>query len=144
MPMSGFHSEWITIGQHRILLECRASFPNEWMRFLAQVAVATCNANSEGRARVTQIYFDDRSSTWTIDVASDNETDRQLESILITVLHTMFSHGNCLPRVKIVPAGDKVSDHYDRTEWLSVAAGVAVDRWEQHDPECQAKVRLPR
>lgn len=143
MPNTGFHSDWITVGDHRILLHCRASFPDENMRFMAQVAAITCNANSEGLARVVEIFYDDKSCIWTVNVASTNPDDKQLEDTLMTVFHTMYSHGNVQPQVQIVEEGNTDSDHYNRMEHLSIGAGVAVDRWRHRDDEYQKTVQPP-
>jgi len=144
MPNTGFHSEWVTEGDHRILLECRASFPDETMKLIAKVAAVTCDSNSEGRARVVRVFYDDKACIWTVDVASTDPKDKQLEDALISVLHTMFAHGNCQPQVEIVEEGRTDSDHYHRTEHLSVAAGVAVDRWRHDDGDYMGKVEPPR
>ncbi len=143
MPTTGFHSEWITVGDHRILLQCRASFPDDNMRFMAQVAVTTCDANSQGRARVVEIFYDDKACIWTINVASTNTEDKQLEDALMTVFHTMYCHGNVQPQVQIVEEGNTDSDHYNRTEHLSIGVDVAVNRWRHEDDEYQRNVRPP-
>ncbi len=143
MPSTGFHSEWLTVGHHRVLLHSRASFPDENMRFMANVAAITCDANSEGRARVVEIFYDDKACIWTVSVASTDAADKQLEDTLLTVFHTMYGDGNIEPQVQIVEEGNTDSDHYDRTEHLSVSAGVAVDRWRHGDVEYQGTVRPP-
>ncbi len=143
MPSTGFHSEWLTVGRHRVLLHCRAGFPDANMRFMAKVAAITCDANSERRARVVEIFYDDKACSWTVSVASTDAADKQLEDILLTVFHTMYAHGNIEPQVQIVEQGNTDSDHYNLTEHLSVRAGVAVDRWRHRDAEYQATVRPP-
>jgi len=35
MLEKAFYSEWTTIRDHRVFLECRDSFPDEEMKFLA-------------------------------------------------------------------------------------------------------------
>ena len=143
MPSTGFHSEWITVGHHRILLQCRASFPDDNMRFIAQVAATTCDANSEGRARVVEIHYDDKACIWMINVASTDIDDKQLEDALMTVFHTMYCHGNVQSQVQIVEEGNTDSDHYNRTEHLSIGADVAVNRWRHQDDEYQKTVQPP-
>ena len=143
MPSEGFHSEWLTVGHHRILLHCRASFPDENMRFMANVAAITCDANSEGRARVVDIFYDDKACIWTVNVASTDAADTQLEDTLRTVFHTMYGDGSIQPQVQIIQEGNTDSDHYHRTEHLSVGAGVAVDRWRHRDAEYQKTVEPP-
>ncbi len=144
MPITGFHSEWITIKKHRICLEGRASYPDDLMKFIAQVAVEVCDNNSEGDARVVRIYYDDKACIWIIFVASVDQRDKELEDRLRTVLHTIFNHGNCQPEIVIVKPGDTSSDHYNHTEHLSTAAEVAVDRWRHSDEKYQEKVSVPR
>ena len=144
MTTRGFHSEWVTIKDHRVLLECRASYPDETMRLIARVAVETCDNNSEGRARVVQVYYDDKACIWTVTVATPEPKDKKLEDDLMTVLHTMFAHGNCQPTVEIVKPGQTSSDHYHHTEHLSVEAGVAVDRFRHEDEKYMETVDVPR
>lgn len=143
MPTTGFHSEWLTVGHHRILLHCRASFPDENMRFMANVAALTCDANSDGRARVVEIFYDNKACIWTVNVASTDSADKQLEDALLTVFHTMYGHGNIQPQVQIVEEGNTDSDHYDRTEHLSISAGVAASRWRYGDADYQKTVAPP-
>ena len=114
------------------------------MRFTARVAVETCDNNSEGRARVVKVYYDDKSCIWTITVATPEPKDRKLEVDLTTVLHTMFGHGNCHPTVEVVAPGQTSSDSYDHTEHLSVEAGVAVDRFRYKDEKYLETVEDPR
>jgi len=113
------------------------------MRFMANVAAITCDANSERRARVVEIFYDDKACIWTVSVASTDAADKQLEDTLLTVFHTMYGHGNIQPQVQIVDEGNTESDHYDPTEHLSVSSGVAVDRWRHRDAEYQGTVRPP-
>jgi len=133
MPTHGFHSEWATIKDHRVHLECRASFPDEKMRLIARVAVETCDNNSEGLARVVKVFYDDKACTWAINVVTTDPKDNKLENQLMTVLHTMFGDGNCHTEVEIVASGNTSSDHYCHTEHLSIKSGVAVDRFRHND-----------
>lgn len=144
MPTTGFHSEWITIGEHRVLLECRASFPNENMRFIADVAVVACNNNTMGRARVVRIFYDDKACIWTVAVASTSPEDESLEETLRTIFHNIYDDGNVQPQVTIVEEGATDSDHYNQTEHLSVIADIAADRWRHSDAEYQKSVSNPR
>lgn len=145
-PTTGFHSEWITVGstnRHRILLECRASFPAEDERFIASVAVELVDRNSSGEARVLSVYYDDKSCMHNVVIASTNEDDRQLENALRDVLQTIFGNGNPQVDFVLVAPGDTGSDHYDHMEHLSVAADVAVDRWKHRSGEYMATVSPP-
>ena len=142
MSTTGFHSEWITIEEHRILLDCRASFPDENMRFLARVAVEACRASKE--ARVVHINYDDKSCFWTIRLASTREKDKEIAERLQSALHTLRQDGNCQVQMNIVAKGNESSDHYNHTEHLSVASEVAVDRWKHQDPEYTKTIQPPR
>ena len=144
MPTTGFHSDWITLGKHRILLECRASFPDEKMRFIANVVAVTCDNNSQShRARVVHINYDDKACIYTITIASTDAKDSKLEKVVADALATIFHNGNCQAQVVIVKKGDEDSDHYDHMEHLSVGAGIAVDRWKHDDKKYQSKVSPP-
>jgi len=143
MPIRGFHSEWVTIKDHRVLLECRASYPDATIRFIARVAIETCDNNSLGRARVVKVDYDDKSCCWNITVATTEHKDKKLENLLMTVLHTMFANGNCQSTVVVVKEGDTYSDHFQHTEHLSVEAGVAVDRFRHSDSEYMETVTDP-
>jgi len=59
MPIDGFRSEWITIGKHRVLLEARASFPDEDHRFIAAVVAKFLDYNST-HARLVKIFLTTR------------------------------------------------------------------------------------
>ena len=126
MSEAGFHYEWVTIGNHRILLSCRTGFPNDRMRFIAHVAAETCDNNSSD-ARVVRVFFDDKSDTWTINVATTDPNDVELEDTITTVLQTMYGNGNCIPQVDVVKPGHQSSDSYNHTEHLSIEFGVAEE-----------------
>ncbi|MDY0169238.1 MAG: hypothetical protein RBS80_22030 [Thermoguttaceae bacterium] len=144
MTTRGFHSEWVTIGHHRVLLECRASYPDDEMRFIARVAVATIDHNSQHGARLVHVYYDDKSCFYTVKIASDNAEDDRLADIVMRVLHTMRNDGNCQPEVEIVAPGDRQSDHYEHMEHLSIQSQVAVDRSRHRDTEYMQQVESPR
>lgn len=144
MPITGFHSEWLTIGDNRILLECRAGFPGHTERFIASVAAEFLNHNGSKHARVVSVFYDDKACSHFVTVASTAKSDEQLGEPLTHVLHSIFGNGNCQVAASIVPAGDEQSDHYDHMEHLSVSAGVAADRWKHADAQYQADVWSPR
>jgi len=144
MATTGFHSEWVTISGHRILLECRCGFPDEDLRFIAQVAVETVRHNSRHGARVVYIHKDEKNGFINIKIASDNSEDEELAGVVMSVLHAMRFNGDCQSEVVIVEPGDKSSDHYNHDEHLSVGAGVAVNRWKHNDAEYQKDVHPPR
>lgn len=146
MPTTGFHSEWITIRStylHRILLECRASFPADDERFIARIAAELLDRNSSGEARVLSVHYDDKSCTHNVVIASTDESDRTLAEALCNVLQAIFGNGN--PQVEFihVAPGDSSSDHYNHMEHLSVGADVAVNRWKYRDNEYMKTVSSP-
>lgn len=144
MPTTGFHSEWVTIDRHRILLECRASFPEQKMRLIASVAAATCDSHAESKlARVVQVFYDDHSSMYHVKIASTDPEDRKIGDEVRDALQTIFNNGNCVADVVIVKPGNASSDSYDHMAHLSVGADVAVDRWRYKDEDYQKKVRPP-
>lgn len=124
MQDNNFHSEWITINKHRILLQCRKSFPDEEMKLIARIAVETCDHNSGKDARVVKIYFDDKVSMTTITIASTNPDDKNIEEHLRKVFEMIFNSGNFNTLVEIVKQGNSFSDNYDHMQYLSSMAGV--------------------
>ena len=115
-----FRSEWITIKQHRILLSCRISYPDDMMRFIAQIAVETCDNNSEDKdARVVKIYLDDKADYWDISIGSTKEADKQIEGRLSRIFGDMYDFGNIGTQVHIIDEGNRNSDRYNHTEYLS-------------------------
>jgi len=148
MPISGFHSEWITIKDHRIYLSCRASFPDEIMFFMAKVIVEACDNNSDNAARVTRIDFDDKAGVYAINIASTNSHDSVIKDRLEPVLETIFKNdensiSTFLVHVDIFEPGNTNSDHYDHMEYLSIKSDVASDRWRHKDSEYQKSVSKP-
>jgi len=143
MPTRGFHSEWVTIKDHRILLECRASYPDDTMRFIARVAVETCDRHTGNSARVVKVHYGDKACVWTISIATTVPKEKELEKILDSALYTIFGFGNCQTEVVVVKPGDKGSDHYHHTEHLSIEAEVAVDRFRHDDEEYLETVEDP-
>lgn len=128
MPVEGFRSEWFTVGKHRVHLEARASFPDEEHKFIAAVAARTIDHNST-QARLVRVYFDDKACVYSVEVATTDELDKALENRITEVLQSIFNTGNYFCDVTVVAKGDELSDHYEHMEHLSVAAGVATDRW---------------
>lgn len=111
-----FHSEWITIGHHRLLIEVRDGFPGEYEHWLAHTAVKICERSKH--ARVVHIFHDDTHGVPTIRLASTNETDKRLANDLQDAIQTIEGHGNCQVEMEIVPAGRTVSDHYNHAAHL--------------------------
>ena len=144
MPATGFHSDWISLKNHRILLESRAGFPTDKERFIASVCVELINNNASNSARVVSIYYDDKSCSHTVTVASTNKDDERVEDILTEVLHNIYGDGNCQVSVIIFEKGDEHSDHYNHMEYLSVSTDTAVDRWKDSDDKYQEDVYSPR
>jgi hypothetical protein len=118
--LNQFYSEWVTIGKHRILLSCRSSFPDSMMKFIAQVAVTTCEHNSEDKkARVVKIFLEDKSSYWHISIGSTNTEDKGLENRLSTIFGEIYNFGNIGAEVHVVEKGNENSDNYEHMEYIS-------------------------
>ena len=79
----GFHSEWLTVGRHRIYLEVRCGFPQDYHRQIVTLAAAVCSAQSDS-AQVIKLFHDDKHGNLCVDIASDNPVDAsgQLEAAL--------------------------------------------------------------
>ena len=123
MAANEFHSEWLTIGKHRILIECRDGFPGEDERFIAEVSAKLVDNNSS-KARIVSIYYDDKACVHTVTVASTKSEDQDIESPLTNVLQAIFNCGNFLVNIEIVKRGNEDSDHYNHMAHLSNAAKV--------------------
>jgi len=125
---SGFHSEWITVGAHRILLECRYGFPCDELRFFAKVAVKLCGHMLGADARIVKVYYDDRHCTYTTTVATDNPAHAIHAENMRAPLEDVFPAGGCDMHVVVVPRGNRNSESYVHAAYLSDAAGTSLDR----------------
>jgi hypothetical protein len=114
------------------------------MRLIAKTAAAICDQHTAGRARVVQVFYDDKACIWTATIASTDPQDKALETI---VTSAMFDNevvdANYVTQVEIVKEGDTQSDHYERMEYLSVRSGIAADRWRHKDKEYMEDVEPP-
>jgi hypothetical protein len=128
MSVEGFHSEWFTIGKHRVLLEARASFPDEEHRFIASVAAKTLD-HKGSKAGIVRINYDDKACVYCVEIATTDPADQKLEAIITEILQLIYGYGNFICNVIMVEKGDEQSDHYHHMEHLSVGAGIATDRW---------------
>lgn len=142
MPVSGFHSEWVTIDNSRILLSCRGSFPGESMRFMAKIAVTALSVRSKS-ARLIQIFYDDKACVHQFIFASDETEDRGFGDEVVGIVNDIYRYGNDIAEMIIVEPGDKNSDHYVHMEYLSCEAGVAVDRWKHANEAYMRDVETP-
>ena len=124
MAASGFHADWVTIKEHRILLECRSSFPGARMRFDTRLAVEIVNNNSH-EARVVRVFYDDKSKCTNIKIASYHKDDQVLERVVEGVFHTIFPGRVTYCDVIIINSSTKSLEHHNHTEHLSLEAGVA-------------------
>jgi len=131
MPVAGFHSEWVTIGKHRVLLECRASYPDKEEHFIASVVAEIINHHGSDQARLVHVYLDDKSSMRHITIASTDKADIGLGDLATNVLQSIYGCGNYQCEVQMVEKGNESSDHYDHMEHLSVGTGLAEDRWQR-------------
>ncbi|QZP26213.1 hypothetical protein [Pseudomonas mosselii] len=130
MPVAGFHSEWVTLGRHRVLLECRASYPDKADHFIAGVVAEIINHNGSGDARLVHVYYNDKASIHHVTIASTNQDDLALGDLTTKVLQSIYGSGNYDCDVQIIERGNESSDHYEHMEHLSVGAGLAEDRWQ--------------
>jgi hypothetical protein len=73
-----------------------------------------------------------------------SDAEGHLEAWIKDVVERIVAGQPCVPHIKIVPRGNTASDHYDHMEHLSVAAGVAADRFRHRDEEYMATVEPPR
>jgi len=128
MPVEGFRSEWFTVGKHRVLLEARASFPDDEHKFIASVAAKIVDHHSE-HARLVRVFFDDKACVYSIHVATTDKAEKSLEGKITEVVQSIFGSGNYFCDIEVVDKGDEASDHYHHMEHLSVASGIATDRW---------------
>ncbi len=120
MLIRGFRSAWITIKEHRILLECRGGFPGEVMEFAARLAVEVCDFNSRGKkARVVKVYYNNKACVTTVTMASTDKTDCELEALLTGAWYNIYNGSPFDVRMVIVERGNESSDHYDHMEYLS-------------------------
>lgn len=131
MAASGFHSDWVTIKDHRVLLECRSSFPNARMRFDARLAVEIVRNNSP-EARVVRVFHDDKSACTNIKIGSYNKDDQVLERVVEGVFHTIFPGRVTYCDVIIIDSNHPLLEPYNATEHLSVEAGVAMPMKRDH------------
>lgn len=123
MTTNNFHSEWRTVGKHRVLIECRDGFPGEDEYFIAEVSAKLVDNNSR-KARVVSIYYDDKACIHTVTVASTKIEDCDIESTLTNVLQAIFNSGNFSVNIEMVKRGNEDSDHYNHMAHLSSAAKV--------------------
>lgn len=126
MSDNGFYNEWVTVGNNRILLECKNSFPAADERFIADVAVKVLENNASDLARVVCVYYDDESCTYTVTVASTNAEDSAVEPLLTSVLQDIFNNGSFAVSFELVGAGDETADDYNHMEHLSVATEIII------------------
>lgn len=125
MSTSGFYKEWITVGNNRIILECRDGFPSSEERFIAKVSAKVVLNNASKSARVVSVNYDDKSCIHCVTVASTNEEDDVIESTLTSVLQGIFNNGNIQVNYELVKRGNESSDHYNHMEHLSISTGFA-------------------
>ena len=133
MSSCGFYNEWITVGNNRILLECKNSFPAEDERFIADVAVKVLENNASDLARVVCVYYDDEAATYTVTVASTKAEDSAVEPLLTSVLEEIFNNGNFAVSFELVTPGDETADAYNHMEHLSIAAEIVTKEVEEEE-----------
>jgi hypothetical protein len=132
MAVPGFHAEWRTIGDHRVYLHHRASFPCPESRRVVGAAVRAVRQWLSRSARVTEVFYDDKSSTYGVSVATDKPEDERPGDYIDNIEEACRAAAGgtwCSVNVLVVPAArHRQSDHYNHMEYLSESAGVACDR----------------
>lgn len=88
MPCTGFHSEWVTLENSRVLLEYRGSFPSKRMHLIARVAVEASRQRSED-ARLVKVYYDDKACSHVLTFASDNHSDDGIEREIVNIINNI-------------------------------------------------------
>lgn len=145
---SGFHSEWVTLGLHRVLIQKRAGFPDDGLRFTARLAVEICDQWIEGpafegelglvpaeRPRVVSVYQDDTEADVVeitiagVEVEAIRGLDRRVEDVFAAI----YTRPRYACRLEIVRQGEVAHPGYNLMEHLSVEAGVAADRFVHRD-----------
>jgi hypothetical protein len=126
LASANFHADWVAEYGSRIYLQCRDSFPNETMRFVAKVTAFACNSHSEN-AQIVRVYYDDKACIYLIDIASTDPNDERLVDIIFEALDKLFGHSMCQPQFTLVPDGNRDSEHYCHMEYLSRECGVSVE-----------------
>jgi hypothetical protein len=66
-----FHAEWYSFGRHRIWIEVRCGAPGETLRAIAREVALECERFDE-RARVVEVFFDDKRAWPIVSVATDS------------------------------------------------------------------------
>lgn len=121
----GYRKEWLTIGRHRVLLECRDGFPGHREVMAARIAVEFCNARQHlvpddfGRPvpdpcppTVLAVYYDDKHGDCAVLLASTQEKHATLADELTSAFQQIYGGGNYSVQINIVPPGDMRSEHY--------------------------------
>ncbi len=129
MQTREFHSEWITIGDHRILFKGRDGFPSETMRFMAQIGVETCEAAQAREARVVAVtYFRNHQTDaeqWVVTIASTRREDQFIASRINNALQTIFQRGDRHVALYVIAKpGDVHAEDYNHMRHLSAEAHV--------------------
>jgi len=117
-----FYSEWITITQHRVLLEC--SFPDDEHRFIAKVAVETCEhfsylEKSCDTARIICVFYNDKASCYDIFIASTNPKHEELVDRLTIVFNNIYPENPANVVFELCKEGESSHDKYNRTQYLA-------------------------
>lgn len=120
--MSNFHSDWVTIGRHRVFIACRTSFPDEGLIGQAEYAVRVIEQYATDEARLVQVYYDDKVCVPRFDIASTNDEDG-LPEHLCEEFAQEYDFG-ISANVLVVPKRAWQSDKYCHMQYLSEAAGV--------------------
>lgn len=113
-----FHSEWFTVENSRVFLKCRNGFPDDQMKFIANVAIKALR-NRSSSARLVHIFYDDKAFVHCLYFVSDEPEDKNIATEVANIINDIFNYGNDIGEMLIVERGNKDSSHYNHMAYLS-------------------------
>jgi hypothetical protein len=127
-----FHGEWMTVGDHRFLVESRDGPPSAVARRAAMLAVWQLELShrfgfeAEDRIRLARVVHDNRhagSFYFTFGVVARDDEAPELARLAVRAVEQFFDiEGGVGCEVIEVEPGDTLSDSYDQTEHLTLGA----------------------
>ncbi len=118
MRTAEFHSEWVTIEDTRVFLQCRDGFPSEHTKFIAELAVKALKYRTSD-ARLVHIFYDDKAGVHCLYFVSDNPEDKIWADEVVELINGICNSGNEIGEMVIVKQGNKSSNHYNHMAYLS-------------------------
>lgn len=83
-----FNSDWVTLGRHRVRLNCTRGFPTERTRRVAEWVTVAIDNNLSARARLVDVTA--QGDTYVVSIGTTFEKDRVAAPHLEVALATMF------------------------------------------------------